>query len=183
MTAPATGRDDATLRGAIVLVVAIVIGLALLARGGGADDSSPTTTRDSAATTEFTGTTGATGDTLAPTSEGATQPSSPTDTRQPGELTVIVLNGTEVVGLASSFAERAEAAGYGVLTSANAATNISLTTVYAPADLSADAAAVAGVLGVPTAPISPKPDTPLGRNGEDADADIVVVLGTDAPQS
>jgi hypothetical protein len=58
VTAPRAGRDDATLRGAIVLVVAIVIGLALLARsGGGGSDEAATTTEASTASTAFDGST------------------------------------------------------------------------------------------------------------------------------
>jgi hypothetical protein len=180
MTSPASGRDDATLRGAVVLVVAIVIGLALLARGGGGgdDDASDTTEAGSTTTsTEFDGSQ----DTLAPIdSVSTTEGEVPSDTRAPEEVTVIVLNGlnTRVDGIAGQNDEKLKTAGYVTLNPGNATTKTATTTVYATPEFQADAEAVRGILGLPDATIEEKPAEPLGPGAERAD--IVVVLGDDA---
>ena len=181
MTSPTAGRDDATLRGAVVLVVAIVIGLALLARGGGGgddDDASDTTeARETTESTQFDGS----DDTLAPiNSESTTASSVPSDTRAPEEVTVIVLNGlnTRVDGIAGLNDEKLKTAGYVTLNPGNATTKTATTTVYATPEFQADAEAVAAILGLPDASIVEKPAEPLGPGAERAD--IVVVLGDDA---
>lgn len=180
MTSPTSGRDDATLRGAVVLVVAIVIGLALLARGGGGgdDDASDTTEAGSTTTsTEFDGSQ----DTLAPIdSVSTTEGSVPTDTRAPEEVTVIVLNGlnSRVDGIAGENDEKLKTAGYVTLNPGNATTKTATTTVYATPEFQADAEAVRAILGLPDASIEEKPAEPLGPGAERAD--IVVVLGDDA---
>jgi hypothetical protein len=179
MTSPSAGRDDATLRGAVVLVVAIVIGLALLARGGGSGDDDATDTTESTTTssTEFDGSQS----TAAPiNSVTTTEGSAPTDTRAPEEVTVIVLNGlnTRVDGIAGDNSETLATAGYVMLDAGAAGSTTTTTTIYASPEFQADAEAVRGVLGMPDAPIEEKPADPLGPGAERAD--IVVVLGDDA---
>lgn len=180
MTAPARGRDDATVRGAVVLVVAIVIGLALLARsGGGGDDSADatTTTRPSGDTTT-TVVGGGTGSTLPPIDGTSTTLGTGTTT-PPADVAIIVLNGTpdRVPGIASEFGGKAESVGYTLLEPTNANTPTDTTTIYAAPGFEADAQALKGVMELPNAAISTKPDEPLGV-GDDL-ADIVVVLGGD----
>lgn len=183
MTAPTqgTGRgDDATLRGAVVLVVAIVIGLALLARGGGGGDDDATDTTEPRETTESTEF-DPTQSTAAPiNSSSTTEGTVPSDTRAPEEVTVIVLNGlnTRVDGIAGQNDEKLKTAGYVTLNPGNATTKTATTTVYATPEFQADAEAVAGILGMPDASIEVKPEEPLGPGAERAD--IVVVLGDDA---
>jgi hypothetical protein len=181
MTSPTSGRDDATLRGAVVLVVAIVIGLALLARGGGGggdDDASDAGAGETTtSSTEFDGSQS----TAAPiNSVSTTEGSVPSDTRAPEEVTVIVLNGlnTRVDGIAGQNDEKLTTAGYVTLDPGNATTKTATTTVYATPEFQADAEAVRAILGMPDASIEEKPAEPLGPGAERAD--IVVVLGDDA---
>lgn len=182
MTAPTSGRDDATLRGAVVLVVAIVIGLALLARGGGGggdDESAETTTTTS--TTEFEG---STSETMAPINESST--SVPEDgedgAREPSEVTVLVLNSTRVAGIAGDRNDTLAQAGYSTLEPTNATTGeLAETTIYALPDFQADAEAIKGLLALPDAVIAEKPEESLG--GASDEADVVVVLGQDAGDS
>ncbi len=184
MTAPSAGRDDATIRGAVVLVVAIVIGLALLARsgGGGSDDAAAATTEASTASTAFDGSTTAPQTTAGPiNSASTTAPAdTPTDTRPPAEVTVLVLNGTtaNVDGVAGDNEAKAQAAGYTTLNATGADVDLSTTTIYAPADLQADAEAVRAALGLDGATIEEPPAESPGPGA--ADADIVVVIGDDA---
>ncbi|HXH55939.1 LytR C-terminal domain-containing protein [Iamia sp.] len=185
MTAPTSGRDDATLRGAVVLVVAIVIGLALLWRSGdgGSTEASDTTT--AATSTELDGSQPAdpTQSTLAPIDTGgpppteSSEPAGPDDTRAPEAVTAIVLNGSEVIGAAADNDGQLKAAGYTTIAAANANADLPVTTIYAGPEFQADAEAVRGVLGLPDAVIADKPEEPLGDGAEMAD--IVVVLGGD----
>ncbi len=191
MTAPTSGRDDATLRGAVVLVVAIVIGLALLWRSGdgGSTEASDTTT--AATSTELDGSQPAdpTQSTLAPIDTGgppptdpsepieSSEPAGPDDTRPPEAVTAIVLNGSEVIGAAADNDGQLKAAGYTTIAAANANADLPVTTIYAGPEFQADAEAVRGVLGLPDAVIADKPEEPLGDGAEMAD--IVVVLGGD----
>ena len=183
MTSPSAGRDDATLRGAVVLVVAIVIGLALLARGGGGgddDDATDTTEGTTTTSTEFDGSQ----ETAAPiNSVTTTEGSVPSDTRAPEEVTVIVLNGlnTRVDGIAGDNSQSLATAGYVMLDPGTAASTTATTTIYATPEFQADAEAVRGVLGMPDAPIEEKPADALGPGAERAD--VVVVLGDDAAGS
>ncbi|WCO67791.1 LytR C-terminal domain-containing protein [Iamia majanohamensis] len=184
MTAPAGGRDDATIRGAVVLVVAIVIGLALLARtgGGGSDEAATTTAAAATESTAFDGSTTAPQTTAGPINSASTTTSAPgaTDTRPPGEVSVLVLNGTtaNVDGIAGDNESKITAAGYTSAGATGADADLTTTTIYAPADLQADAEAIKAVLGIPDAAIEEPPAESPGPGSDQAD--IVVVIGDDA---
>lgn len=180
MTAPARGRDDATIRGAVVLVVAIVIGLALLARsGGGGDDAAAeatTTPRPGGSiTTVDTGN----GSTLPPIDDSVPDPGVPPDTQPPESVAVVVFNGTpdRVPGIAGEFNDKAAAAGYQMLAATNANAPTDVTTIFAASGFEADAEAMKVILGLPNATVEVKPEESLGAGDELAD--IVVVLGAD----
>lgn len=180
MTAPTgSGRDDAPLRGALVLVVAIVIGVALLIRGGGtdggdesADDPGPTT--EVAPSTDETGST----DTLAPVNDSSTTEPAPVEL-DPATLTVVVLNASDQDGWAGENADVLTSAGYGTVDTGNFDSQ-EVSAVYATPEAQANATAVRDLLGLTGADISEKPPDPLTSDGTDADADIVVILGTDS---
>lgn len=179
MTAPTgTGRDDAPLRGALVLVVAIVIGVALLLRGGGddgGDDSAdPGPTSEVAPSTDETGST----DTLAPVNDSSTTEAPPVEL-DPATLTVVVLNASDQDGWAGENAEILSSAGYGSVDTGNFETQ-DVSAVYATPEAQANATSVRDVLGLGGAAISEKPPDPLTSDGSDAEADIVVILGTDS---
>lgn len=181
MTAPASGRDDATLRGAVVLVVAIVIGLALLARsGGGGDDE----TAKADETTESTAsTTAAAGDqtTVSIQDTSTTAATTPTgDTQDPASITVAVLNATETGGWAGENAAILSSASYMTVDGNFGGEDADTSTIYATPEAQADAQAVAALLDLGDAPVTQKPTEPLGDAGQDADADVVVVLGADS---
>jgi hypothetical protein len=184
VTAPSAGRDDATLRGAVVLVVAIVIGLALLARsGGGGSDEAATTTEASTSSTAFDGSTTASDSVPGPINSESTTTTAaetPGDTRAPADVIVLVLNGTtgNLEGIAGENDEKLKAAGYNTLNATGADVDLPTTTIYADAEFQADAEAVRDVLGIPDAVIEPKPETSPGPGADDAD--VVIVIGDDA---
>lgn len=178
MTAPTSGRDDATLRGAVVLVVAIVIGLALLVRSGGGGDDEAADTTSTTTTTEFQG---STVDTAAPINDSSSSsvPEEGGGAREPSEVTVIVLNSTRTAGIAATRSDTLSQAGYNALEPTNATTGeLETTTIYATEDAQADAEVIRDLLAMPDATIEEKPEDSLG--GASADADVVVVLGLDA---
>lgn len=181
MTSPSPKRDDTTVRGAVVLVVAIVIGFGLLLNSGGAsgggndddDDARPSGRTGSSTTSAPPGSQS----TAAPINSSSTTTSVPSDTRPPDQVTVIVLNGSEQVGIADDNTVALQAAGYVTLDPANANENLEATTVFAAPEFEADASGIAGVLGVPDAVVEIKPEEPLAEGAERAN--VVVVLGAD----
>lgn len=183
MTAPSSGRDDATLRGAVVLIVAIVIGLALLARsGGGGDDEAASSDRDTTTTTEASGSTDADGSTeslpVDPNTSSTT--TAPPSTQDPASITVAVLNATPTVGFARDKADILASAGYQTAAGNFNGDNQDTTTIYATPEAQADANAIKTLLGLGGASVVEKGEETLGRNGEDSGADVVVVLGADS---
>jgi hypothetical protein len=181
MTAPSANRDDATLRGAVVLIVAIIIGLALLARSGGGSDDEDASSEETTESTAVS-TTAAAGDATTVPIEGPTTTTAPptTDTQDPASITVAVINATETVDWAKDNADILGAAGYMTATGNPAGENTDTSTIYATPEAQTDAQAVAELLSLDSAPVDVKPDTALAGNGSDADADIVVVLGADS---
>lgn len=180
MTAP-LGRQDATVRGAVVLVVAIVIGLALLWRTGGDDEPAADTTTTQATVPEVTQPEeNGSENTVPPLETSPTEPTGADDTRPPTEVSVLVLNGTPdfVAGVAGDFDGRASGAGYTTLSPTNAAEPTETTTIYAAEGFEVDAQAVQAALGLGDAPIEPLAGDLGPGSGE---ADIVVVLGADYP--
>jgi hypothetical protein len=167
----------------VVLVVAIVIGLALLARGGSGDDGDD---EADATTTEARGaedgtTFGGSQSTLAPIDSSTTTP--PEGAHSPEEVTAIVLNGISyrVDNAARDNSTKLSDAGYVMLDPATANATLAQTTVYSSAEFADDANAIRGVLGLPDAVLAEKPVDPLGPGAERAD--VIVVLGDDyAPE-
>lgn len=186
MTAPTeqSGGLDANARGIVVLVVAVAVGFLLLwqggAGGGGSsevDAIAPTTTIDTSDVTDGTGTT-----TLPDAPDTTPTTEAPAESREPGEVTVLVLNGgLDVVGGAGDTSDTIGAAGYQMGAPANAADypNVSTTAVYFQDGFEAEATTVAAVLGKDASIVQPMPDPPPGPGAESAN--VVVVLGADAP--
>jgi hypothetical protein len=161
----------APTRGIIVLVVAVALGAVLLSQtervigspeeGSAAPDTSSTTT-----TAEVTDLTASSVD---PTAGGQAP-------KPPAEVSVIVLNGSGQTGVATSNANAAAAAGFSSLEAQNALPTETTTVYYAPG-FEADAAAVKLALRLTEAPVQPAPAEPVVP--EAAEADVVVLLGTD----
>lgn len=148
------------LVGAFVAATYLVVDRAERDRPTGAGGDDPT---DESTTTEAVTTT--------------TAP--PPETVAPAELAVVVLNGTSRIGWAGENVTRLGEAGYEGA-AADAVTEVDTTTVYVAEGREADGAAVAAAIGLPDAPVEPKPSESLATDGEDADAQVVVVLGADS---
>lgn len=182
MTAPQqrAGGLDANARGILVLVAAVVVGFLLLlgtgSSGAGSDADSPTEPTVDVNLDE----TDPTDDSAPDEVDTTTTTSEPESTGlQPGEISVVVLNGGGVVGAAGSTTQTLADAGYQMGGAGNAAEtpNVETTVVYFAEGFEAEATAVASVLGRPADVVTAMPETSPGPGSEDAN--VVVVLGQD----
>ena len=185
MTAPQqrAGGLDANARGILVLVAAVVVGfLLLLSTGGSGADSDAGSSSEPTVDVDL-------GD---PDSDDEPDGTTPDETDvtttttdpdsgalQPGEISVVVLNGGGIAGAAASTTQTLADAGYQMGGAGNAAEtpNVETTVVYFAEGFEAEATAVASVMGRPSDVVSALPDTPPGPGADSAN--VVVVLGQD----
>jgi hypothetical protein len=158
-------------RGAVLVVVAVLIGLLLLRNGLDTSEVVTSSKGDNSSTD---------GGSDAGSDEGATEGEDTTTTlppKTPAEVTVIVLNGTSVGGAAGKYSTAIGSAGYQMLEPGDAATKIPATQVFFTPGFEREAAAVALAAGAP-ATVTPAalPTPPPGEVGA---AGVVVVIGAD----
>ncbi|HEX5365716.1 MAG TPA: LytR C-terminal domain-containing protein [Acidimicrobiales bacterium] len=167
-TRPARGSSP--MRGVALVAVAVVLGFFVLRAiddtGGGpsaAEVGAPGTTEAASSRT-----------TAPPPSEPSTPAPHP-----PGEVVVLVANGSGVQGAAGTQAQAIQDGGYQVLPAANAPQRVEATQVLATPGFEADAEALARAIGAPPGAVAAMPDPPpLDLAG----ADVLVVLGPDLAQ-
>ena len=166
------GAGGATVRGAALVAVAVVVGVILLGKGfdtGFVPSSSETPSEQAADDEEEEDE----GEEATATSTSA--PATPS-TRVRAEVRVIVLNGGGPSGSANTSSTALAAAGFTTLDAADT-DDVPATVVYATPGFEADAAEVATALNI-AAPPQPLPGTPptgmpVGQ------VDVVVILGPD----
>jgi hypothetical protein len=161
----------ATARGAALVVVAVIVGVILLAKGfetGFLPTSSETPSEQAADDDEDEEATDGSVSTTATTATPATH--------VPAQVRVIVLNGGGPSGSAGTSSTALAAAGFTTLDAADT-DDVAATVVYAMPGFEADAAAVAQTLNIP-APPQPMPATPP-TGAPAGQVDVVVVLGPD----
>jgi len=166
------GAGGATLRGALLIGVAVIVGIVLLSKAidGGflpSDSETPSEQADDADGDDDDG-----GSTV----ESSTTTTATPTTHVPAEVRVIVLNGGGPSGSAGTSSTAIAAAGFATVAASDTA-DVAATVVYATPGFEADAAVVAQTLGI-AAPVQPMPatpptGTPVGQ------VDVVVVLGPD----
>ncbi|MEY2433400.1 MAG: hypothetical protein QOC92_3125 [Acidimicrobiaceae bacterium] len=159
------------MRGALLIFVAVVLGAALLANGFRDEGASPAVGKPTPTTKKGTPT----------TAPGATA-STVVQAHDPAQVKVLVLNGSGKSGVAKAAADQLKAANFTTLDPSNAAgATITASIVYFVAGYDADAQAIAAKLGLPASAAQALP-TPVPESVADAkDANIVVVVGSDAP--
>lgn len=165
------GAGGATLRGAALIAIAVLIGVVLLAEGfdNGVLPSSSETPSEQASDDDDEDE----GDEV--TEPSTTTTATPT-THVPAEVRVIVLNGGGPSGSAATSSTAIAAANFTTLDAADT-DDVTATVVYAAPGFEPDAAVVAEALGI-TAPVQPLPATlPTGVTA--GQAEVVVVLGPD----
>ena len=123
--------------------------------------------------------------TTAPRSSTSTVPATPTTVRhEPASVKVLVLNGVDKKKAIAGPGSRALInAGFTQATGKDAASTVTKSAVYVVVGFEGDGTVVAGLLGIPPVAVRPLP-TPLPVEvGNPGDAQIIVVLGPDAPVS
>jgi len=157
------------LRGAVLIGVAVLLGALLLAQSfkdGGSPVSAGGTTTSTVKRTE-----------TSTTAPAVPQP------HDPATVKVLVLNASGKSGVAKAGADQLKAANYTTLDPANAATSKAIATsvVYFTPGYDADAQQIAAKLGLSPSAVQPLPSPPPPEIGDPRDANIVVLIGTDAP--
>lgn len=178
MTAPdRTGGPQAGVRGALVLIAAVIIGVALLSRGtsGSGLIGSPEAGRSKPSVSTTASSTVPQAPLVTSTGSGTTTP--PNSTHPLGEVKVIVVNATGgQAGVGTKNDGLIKAAGYTTLPVSNAPA-APVTTVYFAEGFEGDANAVKLAAKLGAAPVAPKPTDPVVPTA--GDANVVVVLGQD----
>jgi len=151
-----------------VLIVAVVIGLALLSKSSGVIASPEAGGAKPAGSTT---TTGSTQSTVVPVTEPGSQ-----TTRPPKDVQVIVLNASGQKGVASKNDALVKAAGFTTIAFTNAPA-AERTTIYFAEGYEGDAQAVKQALKLTAAPVEAAPAAPVVPAA--ALAKVVVLIGTD----
>ncbi|MBV9951208.1 MAG: LytR C-terminal domain-containing protein [Acidimicrobiia bacterium] len=175
MTAPRRPSEQATIRGAIVVFAAVLIGVALLSRSDGgifgsaeAGGAGPTTTTQTTRTTTTVPTS------TVPTNTGG---AAATDkAHDPKQVKVIVVNAAGgIVGIGSDNSQKLTQAGFQVLPVKNSDQDVDATGLFFNEGFQADATAVKAALGFGNVPVQAAPAQAIIP--EAADANVIVVLG------
>jgi hypothetical protein len=187
---------DAAFRGALLIGVAVIVGVLLLWRAHddnataavGSTDGNPvvTTTTHAPGTTAAPQAPGTTAAPQAPVTTAAGATAAPAATKPPAQVQVLVANGTGTPSGASKVTDKLKPKGYATLSPANATSaNTAASKVYYREGYAEDAKAIARDLGV-AAPveniIEPMPaQPPVAATAADraAKANVLVVIGTD----
>lgn len=96
--------------------------------------------------------------------------------RPPSEVSVLVANGTAILGLAGRNTEILQGAGYQTLQPVDATRALDVTTVQHAEGYEAEARAIALTLGLPASSVQPLNSPPVP---DTMGANVVVLLGTD----
>ncbi|MGQ0618236.1 MAG: LytR C-terminal domain-containing protein [Acidimicrobiia bacterium] len=171
MRRPPAGTGSAALRGAVLIAASVLIGLALLAKGVADDGSSPSPSGTNSGASTSTSSTTVLG---SPTSTTAVP-------RSPADVTAKVLNGIGAQGLAGKGTETLTAANYSTLDAGDTTTTVDESAVYFTAGYAAEAGQIVKLFNLPadTAQSMPSPVPP--ELGDVSGANVIVVLGSDAP--
>ncbi len=202
----ARSTGGAAARGAMLIALAVVIGLVLLAfvlddpatvvtapdgteQEAGADDSEAEAEDAGEGTVNVQEPEGTEGseDAVIPEDdvtniEDEVVPADPGDTRVPAEVNVLSANGTGGSGVAGAISDKVKARGY--IGEASNATVTQDSVIYYREGYSADAIAIAGIVGATPEIVLPAPaDIPVAQNAIDdgrlAAAHVVVIIGND----
>ena len=189
------------LRGAIVVIVGLVIAVVILARGL----DGPETTNEPLETTDTTAASAQPADAPPPPPDPAPAPQPapaepapappaelpepapedmfaeppppPDPTHDPAEVRVLVANGTDVCGAAGRLTTSLSVRGFNVLPATNADSAANASAIYYLEGYGADAGVVASLLtGVDSSQVLPMPASPPTAPG---DAHVVVHIGAD----
>ena len=168
MSRRAAPAGSPAMRGALLIAAAVLLGVGLLANGF-RDDHVTTGSHTTAPTTRGSTIPGATGSTVV-------------QAHDPAQVKVLLLNGSGKSGVAKTGKDQLAAGNYTVLDPGNAkGATVTASVVYFVPGYDADAGTIAAKLGLAASAAQPLPN-PLPDTIADAQgANIVVIIGTDAP--
>lgn len=168
-----TGSNPGT-RGALLLGVAVILGIVLLQQfDNDIDTGGPVAAQSVPDDEETTTTTVRVGLTSVPPVIPTTSPARPK-----AEIKVLVANGAGVRGLGAATTNALKALGYATLTPTDATTTIPKTSVQFVEGWEAEGREVAGALTLPPAVATPLASPPVAA-ADIGDAKVVVILGQD----
>ncbi|HVM03320.1 MAG TPA: LytR C-terminal domain-containing protein [Acidimicrobiales bacterium] len=147
-------------RGAVLLAVAVILGVVLL---NAADDPGPDRVATGASGSGEDGSAGTTTTTLPPTTLATVPP------RPPAEVKVLSTNGTAVKGVAGRARDILQAQGYNVLAPTDAQRATASNVFFTSAEFEREAQAVASALGLPPTVVAPYPTAPPVPVADDED--------------
>jgi hypothetical protein len=180
-TGPGQGpvRPFQPVRAAAVVIGALAVGVAVLARMGGGHSLASTVP----STTSQNGTTTTTSAPVSPTSSTTVPAATTTSTIAPSKVTVLVLNGGSTYHAALFFQTRLQGYGYDTLSPADATAETYKTTEIFHIETAArpNALEIAQLLGAPATSVATPNDTDEGAipTGDRTAADVIVVVGAD----
>ncbi len=173
------GPSGRWLRGALVVVAAVVVGALLMPSATRA----PIGVSAAAQTTTTTTATANSGQTSPSSSVPPTTTASTATTAAPtvvpgaSAIHVLVANGTSVTGLAGGVAAYLRSRGFSILSAVNSTTKVTGTQVYAAAGQQGAATTVVGALGLPNSVV--QPSSAVAPVASTQGATAVVVAGPD----
>jgi hypothetical protein len=163
-------------RAALLIGVAVLIGVILLRRAGGSGSVAVSDRTVPSVTVTLPGGGGSSGGFTTTTSK-ATTSTVASPLRNPQDVKVLVANGTSTPGLAGRISDALHAKGYNTLAGTNSSEKPSATIVYFQPSYSGDATSLASKLNLPSSAVQTMAQPPpvANLNG----ADILVILGPD----
>lgn len=170
--------NNAGARGALLLAVAVILGIVLLQQfDSGVDTGARVSTDTSPPSEDSTTTTRRVGLTTAPAT-----PSTTAAPRPKGEVKVLVVNGAGVRGLGAATTTALRNLGYATLTPTDATGSVEKTSVQYADGYEPEAREVAAALSLP-ATVVVRATSPPVAPADLGDAKVVVVLGADVTTS
>ncbi|HEX7094879.1 MAG TPA: LytR C-terminal domain-containing protein [Acidimicrobiales bacterium] len=183
----AHGASDAAVRGALLIAVAVIIGLLLLWRAHDDDGSTTVSASDGSETVDNT-----TPDASTPSAPESSTPTgssaAPPATHAPAEVKVLVANGTGTPNGAGNVTQKLMPKGYATLPAADASTSdVQKSMVFYRGGYAEDAKQIARDLGVPEdviptiLDVMPAEPPVRGNRGTQSAqvANVLVLLGAD----
>jgi hypothetical protein len=167
------GASSAGARGAVLLAVAVVLGIVLLQAFDTGDPVGQAVTSGDSNDTVPT-TIGANSGTVAPATTTTLV------TRPPAEVKVLVANGTAIRGLGGKTSDALKALTYNVLSPTDTTKALETSSIQYDTGFETEARAIATTLGLPVSAVVPLNSPPV----DDArGASVIVLLGADVGQT
>ncbi len=173
------GPGNPGARGALLLTVAVILGIVLLQQFDSGIDTGGQVATDAGQVDDETTTTRPVGLTTVPT----TAPTTTAAARPKSDVRVLVANGAGVRGLGASTTAVLRGLGYATLTPTDTTGgNVDRTQIHYAEGYATEAREIAAALTLPATAAIPQASPPVAA-ADLGDAKVIVILGTDVPNS